>query len=363
MPEWSHWVERWQSAGLLEPEAAARIRSFECSAAPAHRFRWWITLPFVFGGLLLGAGVFLFVSSHWDELSPTFRISLVLGALGLFHLGAVFTAGTFPVLATTLHAVGTLALGGAIALTGQIFNLQEHWPSGILLWAMGAGTGWWLLKAWPQFALFALLAPAWFGSEWTFSIEPNGGRFLDSFALMLAIAYMSAWREQDDNHPRCALGWLGGLALLICAAGVAVGVDYRGAPVRTTAVLLAYGLPLAVMMLLRRGYRMEHFIAVAWVAGLEALSGHSVPIPVYLWCILGATLMVAWGVRDSRPERINLGIAGFAITVGTFYFSSVMDKLGRAASLVGLGLLFLVGSWALERLRRRLLAQVPMEAK
>jgi hypothetical protein len=34
-----------------------------------------------------------------------------------------------------------------------------------------------------------------------------------------------------------------------------------------------------------------------------------------------------------------------------------MDKLGRSASLVGLGVLFLGGGWALERVRRRLVEQ------
>ncbi len=40
---------------------------------------------------------------------------------------------------------------------------------------------------------------------------------------------------------------------------------------------------------------------------------------------------------------INLGSAGFAATVLWFYFSSVMDKLGRSFSLIALGLLFLAG--------------------
>lgn len=65
-----------------------------------------------------------------------------------------------------------------------------------------------------------------------------------------------------------------------------------------------------------------------------------------------------WGIRDGRSERVNLGIAGFAITVLTFYFSSVMDKLGRSVSLMGLGLLFLGGGWLLEKTRRRLIAQL-----
>ncbi len=34
-----------------------------------------------------------------------------------------------------------------------------------------------------------------------------------------------------------------------------------------------------------------------------------------------------------------------------------MDKLGRSASLIGLGVLFLAGGWALEQMRRRLVLQ------
>jgi hypothetical protein len=35
-----------------------------------------------------------------------------------------------------------------------------------------------------------------------------------------------------------------------------------------------------------------------------------------------------------------------------------MDKLGRSASLIGLGLLFLLGGWLLEKTRRRLVARL-----
>jgi len=47
-------------------------------------------------------------------------------------------------------------------------------------------------------------------------------------------------------------------------------------------------------------------------------------------------------------------VVGFAITVGWFYFSNIMDKFGRSLGLIGLGILFLAGGWALERTRRRL---------
>ena len=35
-----------------------------------------------------------------------------------------------------------------------------------------------------------------------------------------------------------------------------------------------------------------------------------------------------------------------------------MDKLGRSASLIGLGLLFLLGGWLLEKTRRRLMVKL-----
>ena len=52
-----------------------------------------------------------------------------------------------------------------------------------------------------------------------------------------------------------------------------------------------------------------------------------------------------------------MGAAVFAATVLAFYFSQVMDKLSRSASLLVVGILFLAGGAALERTRRRLVVQ------
>ena len=51
---------------------------------------------------------------------------------------------------------------------------------------------------------------------------------------------------------------------------------------------------------------------------------------------------------------VNLGIVAFAITVVWFYFSDIFDKLDRSLALIGLGILFLAGGWALEKTRRNL---------
>jgi uncharacterized membrane protein len=71
-----------------------------------------------------------------------------------------------------------------------------------------------------------------------------------------------------------------------------------------------------------------------------------------------AIFLIWWGVRQASKALVNLGIVGFAITVVWFYFSNILDKFGRSLGLIGLGILFLAGGWALERMRRRLIAQM-----
>jgi len=100
-------------------------------------------------------------------------------------------------------------------------------------------------------------------------------------------------------------------------------------------------------------------VAAAWVAGVVSIGARASDAWMhYAWWAVGAVGLVAWGVESARTERINMGSAALAITIISFYFSEVMDRFGRSASLVGLGLLSIAGGWALERARRGLIRHV-----
>ncbi len=88
--------------------------------------------------------------------------------VAVFHLAGGFVRKGFLGLSTTLHAVGTVSTGAAIALVGQIFNIQEHWPAAVLMWALAALAGWVLLRDQAQQTLTLLLVPAWMLSELSF---------------------------------------------------------------------------------------------------------------------------------------------------------------------------------------------------
>src|SRR5713101_8002096 len=100
-------VECWVQEGLLDSAADQRILTFEATRSRQTTLRWPILLAVGFGGILIAAGVTLFVAAHWDELSPGVRFTLVVAMVALFHAGGALFADRFPTLSTTLHAVGT----------------------------------------------------------------------------------------------------------------------------------------------------------------------------------------------------------------------------------------------------------------
>ena len=375
-------LDRWISAGVMDANTAARIRTFEESERSKEGLWWPVLLALGLGAVLLCAGVLLFVAAHWDELSPSWRFTLVLLLVGLFPIAGALSTDRFPALAATFYAIGTICVGAGIYLTAQIFNLQEHWPSGILLWATGALAGWLILRQWPQSVLLALLVPAWLAGEW--QVRTDGyaysGRLILDGLLLLSLTYLTAQTGAEDSVLQQGLAWIGGISLLPLTLLTFVEEReflwfWRGRPempemVRVFGWIIAVGAPLLLAFVLRRKAGWINALSAVWVLVIGTF--HSVdsaparPLRIYAWSTLGpyfwaglgALGLIGWGLFERRRERINLGVAGFALTVVIFYFSDVMDKLGRAASLIGLGVLFLFGGWALERTRRKLVAHV-----
>ena len=375
-------IEAWQVAGLIDAATAERLSSYETAHERRTGLQWPVLVALLFGGILVAAGITLFVAAHWAEMSPGARFGVVLVLVGAFHVAGAFTAEKFPALATTFHGVGTAALGAGIFLAAQIFNLHEDWATGVLLWAVGAAVGYALLRDWVQAAFVALLFPAWLIGEWQIATYRDYSTVVPFFIglLSLSIAYLTARIGDDARSTRRLLVWIGGLSLLpVAITGILIssdsGVSYRQndspLPLATVALtwIVALGFPLALAIVWRG---VEAWINVAYVAWAALLfytarfaptfygAGGNLLTMLLLYVLLavGSVGFVWWGLRERRRERINLGIAGFALSVLGFYFSSFMGKLGRSASLIGLGILCLAGGFALEKMRRRLVAKM-----
>lgn len=357
---WQEQLQRWIDAGFIDSDTAAEIRAFETSQPDTRRIRWPVMIAVVFGGVLLASGLFLFVSAHWDGLSPFARIALVMLALTSLHVEGAFS-GKFPALATTLHAVGTAGLGGAIALAGQIFNMDEHWPTAILLWAVGAWIGVWLLRDIPQLALAVILTPAWIFSEvleYT-SFFPEPAVWSVAFLALISMVYMSATGIRERSLWRNTLAIIGAIAVL--PASIVLSL-FSTQQLKWDAVWLLL-LPLPVAYWLRGRESWPAFGWALWAILQAVLASRRMTVSSHLLAGAASIALTWWGIVELRKERVNLGITGFVITVMSFYSIYFIDAINRSLGLIGLGLLFLLGGWQLERLRRKLMRQIDAGAE
>ncbi|HET6169735.1 MAG TPA: DUF2157 domain-containing protein [Terracidiphilus sp.] len=385
-------LNRWQNAGVVDAEVASRIRVFESerNSAPAQsstRLGWQGTVALVLGAILLACGVVLLVSAHWDEISPGARYALVMAMVAVFHLGGAATREGYRGLSTTLHAVGTISTGAAIALVGQIFNIQEHWPAAVLLWAVAALAGWALLRDEAQETLTLLLFPAWIVSEFSFAAEGHIGQdvYLGRFLLVWAALYLTVFL--GSKH-KIVQGILFAAAAISAVVAVLLMVEswrsWNGQQTFLPFHTRVWGwieialLPLIASLVRFRKSLFPVVIAIILGAALPwcnhtwmehyqysngALGSYTQSEPnVFAHALVAGfcVFLIWWGVQMSSKALVNFGIVGFAVTVIWFYFSNIFDKVGRSLGLIGMGILFLAGGWALERMRRRLLTRMAL---
>jgi len=394
MPELESYLARWQSASLIDQPLADRIRAFEADYRAAHKkpagLQWQSIVALILGAMLLAAGVVLFVNAHWDDLAPGWRYTLVMAMVGVFHLAGGLTRKYSYALSTTFHAIGTVATGAAIALVGQIFNIQEHWPAAILMWAIAAAAGWALLHDQAQQILTVLLFPSWLFCEWSYYADRyhGGGVYLARMIAAWAALYLTFWLTSRRKVVWGLCFTAGAVALIVANIMLLDGWAWYYANStllpwsdRIWGWILIALLPLLIAVFRLRQSLLPVLLAVVlglvlpfcqsqvsqtyWNGVKNETYTHSAPsLLAHALIAAYAGFLAWWGVRQSSKTLVNYGIVAFAVSITWFFFADIFSKLGRSVGLIALGILFVAGGWALERTRRRLIAQMaPKEAQ
>lgn len=338
-------LDRWLSAGLIDKATFDRLRDFESTQSPTQRFRWGAAIAWGFGALLIGAGIISFVAANWQEMPQPLRMALILVLTAGFHIAAGFFTHT-PHLRLALHAIGTLSLGAGIALAGQIFNLDSGWNGWMLLWALGSAAGYWFLRDWPQLILMALLLPLWVTSEWSERVSTHHALPYFTLWLGLSVLYFTSNRR--------ALVWLGGLGLVPASVVLMAVSAAREQSPHLRDWLACLVLTATFLAASRPQIDWRRAAAVLTASLLAVLASTTPGWHNYLALGLAHVALTAWGVATQRVDRVNVGIACFALTVFGFYVSHALTLLGSSLGLIFTGLLMLGGGFVLERTRRRL---------
>lgn len=164
---WLHeQLPAWVAQGTISPAQAETLRRLYPEPRPV--LPWGMLLFSGLGAIILGFGVILLLAYNWEAMPKFSKLALIFGALLTAHAAGV---RLLPApdwrrhLGESLCLLGTMLFGSGIWLVAQVYHIDEHYPTGFLLWGAGALLLGWALPSVAHGALAALVMTAWGASE------------------------------------------------------------------------------------------------------------------------------------------------------------------------------------------------------
>jgi uncharacterized membrane protein len=187
-------IERWTAEAIITPEQGARLR--QRYAAPADGPPWGLLVFSSAGALVIGLGVILLLAYNWNAIPKFGKLGLVFAAIIGVHTGGLLLYrkdGWQRRLGEAISLLGTMLYGAGIWLVAQIYHIDEHYPNGFLLWALGALLFAWVIESIPLGLLATLLLAIWGGAEVFNFHDPNPW----ALSLVAVGIVPLAWRKQS----------------------------------------------------------------------------------------------------------------------------------------------------------------------
>ncbi len=148
----------------------------------------------VLGVLLLGSGIITYFAANWSEMAKITKLILLFGAMYMTFIAAGYFSKPekSPLLGQALLVLGVIIFGANIMLIAQIYHIDEHYPNGVLFWALGGLLTAYLLKSHAALALSIALSVLWTTLE-TFGFNHIHFWFLALWLAFIPILYTQKW--------------------------------------------------------------------------------------------------------------------------------------------------------------------------
>jgi uncharacterized membrane protein len=352
----------------------------------------------IFGAILVGAGVLLFIAGNWDGLGAWLKVFLIAVSILLssyFGWRCRFEPGNHPKLGTALLLIAQFFYGGGIWLIGQIFNLSTDFAAGLFLWTIGTLAvalatrlptlsimaavlgGSWLINGIENNVLQVL---AFTGISLVFSMYVRSRWTLTCALVAAAIAVLT-----KSAVPPIGLVWYG-LALFTLRIAMKERSPIVDAPLKYAGAISAMLGFLTLTFEATYNHSDNSFMAYgvcalgcivwAWIKSSEnekqILVGTmlSLLLSVCVFLIPGGAWqklmtysvdliitagMIYSGARLKDQSFVNMGIVFLALFVIARYFDSFFMALDRSAFFIVGGGLLLAAGYVMERSRRKLI--------
>ena len=329
------------ATGVLSPEAAEALERHYAGKFQEEPRRTGFILSAVLGSLLISAGITLLVAHNWDFLSRPIRCGIAFTPLVLSQGLAIFVLLRRDESAPWRESAAILniaAIGTAIALVSQTYQIQGDFARFILVWMLLALPVVYLLQTSVGLSAYFIGAMVWvlcsktgvfFGANpndlWVWPLlflglpafvtmlrrNRNGyGTLLAATALALATAFALGQTDEIGARSfwRCSFAAFWTVLYLV---GVGFFKDWR--PRRAHPFVLIGWiaiLSLTIFLSFQDTWRTH-----LWQSAVDSVPRHYPDVlaaGIQIAWVLAALLLSAWVFWKEYSARLNLAPAAFA---------------------------------------------------
>ncbi len=312
-------VGQWLQEGLIDQTTASAITArYPLSSQRS----WGLFILTAIGALIFGLGIMLFFAYNWAALPKEAKLALIFSGLLSSH-GIGWWLRRKPADTTNLvegfHLLGTMMFCAGIWLIAQIYHMDEHYPTALLLWGLGALSLGWAIPSVIQGLLATVLISVWGISE---TLDFNRIH-LASIAIIGLTLLPLAWRQRSRTLLALTIVALFGLLQLTIA--------YHWTPVIVFKLLFCSALILLAISHWSRGTQFPQSASV-----LKAIGAF-----VYGACLLYMTFISEFSLSmltlpnpaaDNVHWYLYLNWGMLIITTALWILLMVVGRAGKNAS-------------------------------
>lgn len=198
-------LDTWIAKGLVDEENKEAILA---SVGAGSQVRTMDVILAVFGVILIGAGAMSFVAANWAAMAKLERLIVLFGSLwAAYGIAGWFLANNRNAIGQAFVLLGVILFGVNIHFVAQTYNIQAHYPDGLLLWGAGAILAAAIVPSRASLALALALGGWWTWQETQYYDNVLHVPFLLYWAVCTAIAWALNWRPGIHLSALTLLGW------------------------------------------------------------------------------------------------------------------------------------------------------------
>lgn len=369
-------IEQLQAAGIISAEQAAAIAEhFHLNGG--RRWNWLVLSMSSLAGALILGGIIMLISANWESIPDLVKMGVAMALLPGFWIAWARTRVTYPWISEGLGLVGGGMWLGCIALYGQIFQLQNPFAEGCLLFFLGVCAIPFIVRQRMLVVVVAvasavLLGALMYNFESWVSLRPwihEDATYLGAWMLLCLVWWLLG------EHWRVARGfcrsyaWIGIVAILHFLGIVQAPLLYQVVRAEDGAVLPALLLAVPLLLLWKpKGVAWPHWglmivlLSLPYPIGLmlkDSAGGEF--LGVLCGFAMGGGLMYL-GHAAKRLSWLNYGSL-MVLFAGIALIANVLESLTESGLvLIVAGLLMLGLVWLLEKQRRVLAKSIKENA-